>query len=158
MHDGESVSITERCNESEPVAQGGDKMIHPVGFASTRIIDLILCECKKASCEATPQLASDGRGRRNRTLGTRIWSPLLYQLSYTPSDLIIIPQKRAFVKRKIKVFLLHRNNRICVDFRIRISCTAEQAKSKGADSAAQMPLRALKISAEYGIIKKAYHL
>ena len=39
MHDGESVGITERCNESEPVAQGGDEMIHPVGFASTRIID-----------------------------------------------------------------------------------------------------------------------
>ena len=38
MHDGESVGITERCNESEPVAQGGDEMIHPVGFASTRII------------------------------------------------------------------------------------------------------------------------
>ena len=27
----------------------------------------------------------NGRGRRNRTLGTRIWSPLLYQLSYTPT-------------------------------------------------------------------------
>ena len=26
----------------------------------------------------------DGRGRRNRTLGTRFWSPLLDQLSYTP--------------------------------------------------------------------------
>ena len=25
-----------------------------------------------------------GRGRRNRTLGTRFWRPLLYQLSYTP--------------------------------------------------------------------------
>ena len=32
------------------------------------------------------QLALDvsGRGRRNRTLGTRFWRPLLYQLSYTP--------------------------------------------------------------------------
>lgn len=68
MHDGESVGITERCNESEPVAQGGDEMIHPVGFASKRIIDLNLsCECKKASCEATSQLAPDGRGRRNRS-------------------------------------------------------------------------------------------
>lgn len=45
MHDGESVGITERCNESEPVAQGGDEMIHPVGFAGTRIIDLNLI-CK----------------------------------------------------------------------------------------------------------------
>ncbi len=25
-----------------------------------------------------------GRGRRIRTLGTRFWRPLLYQLSYTP--------------------------------------------------------------------------
>ena len=25
-----------------------------------------------------------GRGRRFRTLGTRFWRPLLYQLSYTP--------------------------------------------------------------------------
>ena len=39
LHDGESVGITERCNESEPVAQGGDEMIHPVGFAGIRIID-----------------------------------------------------------------------------------------------------------------------
>ena len=42
MHDGESVGITEGCDESEPVAQGGDEMIHPVGFAGTRIIDLYL--------------------------------------------------------------------------------------------------------------------
>ena len=26
-----------------------------------------------------------GRGRRTRTLGTRFWRPLLYQLSYTPT-------------------------------------------------------------------------
>ena len=45
MHDGESVGITEECDESEPVAQGGDEMIHPVGFAGTRIIDLNLI-CK----------------------------------------------------------------------------------------------------------------
>ena len=25
-----------------------------------------------------------GRGRRDRTLGTRFWRPMLYQLSYTP--------------------------------------------------------------------------
>lgn len=45
MHDGESVGITEGCDESEPVAQGGDEMIHPVGFAGIRIIDLNLI-CK----------------------------------------------------------------------------------------------------------------
>ena len=27
----------------------------------------------------------NGRGRRIRTLGTRFWRPLLYQLSYTPT-------------------------------------------------------------------------
>ena len=27
---------------------------------------------------------TDGRGRRIRTLGTRFWRPLLYQLSYAP--------------------------------------------------------------------------
>ena len=29
----------------------------------------------------------NGRGRRIRTLGTRFWRPLLYQLSYTPISL-----------------------------------------------------------------------
>ncbi len=29
-----------------------------------------------------------GRGRRIRTLGTRFWRPLLYQLSYTPRYVI----------------------------------------------------------------------
>ena len=33
-----------------------------------------------------------GRGRRDRTLGTRFWRPLLYQLSYTP----IVAQKMGF--------------------------------------------------------------
>lgn len=57
MHDGESVGITERCDESEPVAQGGDEMRHPVGFASTRIIDQTECG-KRTSCEAiSSQLA-----------------------------------------------------------------------------------------------------
>ena len=42
MHDGESEGISEGCNESEPNAQGGDEMIHPVGFAGIRIIDLNL--------------------------------------------------------------------------------------------------------------------
>ena len=30
------------------------------------------------------ELKKSGRGRRIRTLGTRFWRPLLYQLSYTP--------------------------------------------------------------------------
>ncbi len=37
-HDDESVGMTEGCDESEPDAQGGDEMIHPVGFAGTRIL------------------------------------------------------------------------------------------------------------------------
>ena len=55
MHDGESVGITERCNESEPDAQGGDEMIHPVGFAGTRIIghkiqsSILFRGCEKAA-------------------------------------------------------------------------------------------------------------
>ena len=32
-----------------------------------------------------------GRGRRIRTLGTRFWRPLLYQLSYTPMSLAEFP-------------------------------------------------------------------
>ena len=35
----------------------------------------------------------DGRGRRIRTLGTRFWRPLLYQLSYTPIS-VRSPQQR----------------------------------------------------------------
>ena len=31
-----------------------------------------------------------GRGRRTRTLGTRFWRPLLYQLSYTPKRITTI--------------------------------------------------------------------
>ena len=34
--------------------------------------------------ETQLSLYFSGRGRRNRTLGTRFWRPLLYQLSYTP--------------------------------------------------------------------------
>ena len=32
----------------------------------------------------TPLISNCGRGRRTRTLDTRFWRPLLYQLSYTP--------------------------------------------------------------------------
>ena len=34
---------------------------------------------KRRVCEVL-----SGRGRRDRTLGTRFWRPLLYHLSYTP--------------------------------------------------------------------------
>ena len=32
----------------------------------------------------------DGRGTKTRTLDTRFWRPLLYQLSYTPKCLIVV--------------------------------------------------------------------
>ena len=34
-------------------------------------------------------ICKSGRGRRIRTLDTRFWRPLLYQLSYTPSLIFI---------------------------------------------------------------------
>ena len=37
-----------------------------------------------------------GRGRRIRTLGTRFWRPLLYQLSYTPILLFLFLTRLAF--------------------------------------------------------------
>ena len=51
---------------------------------------------------------SFGRGRRIRTLGTRFWRPLLYQLSYTPLSfaecLIIIHKTTRFVNTFFKLF------------------------------------------------------
>ena len=41
---------------------------------------------KSGTAEAIPDFF--GRGRRTRTLGTRFWRPLLYQLSYTPIFLL----------------------------------------------------------------------
>ena len=37
-----------------------------------------------------------GRGRRIRTLGTRFWRPLLYQLSYTPKSLEASPLAKPY--------------------------------------------------------------
>ena len=52
-----------------------------------------------------------GRGRRNRTLGTRIWSPLLYQLSYTPTVTITLYHRKEDLSRgKSKKFLETRKN------------------------------------------------
>ena len=39
---------------------------------------------KKKRTSLTRKDVRFGRGRRIRTLGTRFWRPLLYQLSYTP--------------------------------------------------------------------------
>ena len=43
-----------------------------------------------------------GRGRRARTLGTRFWRPLLYQLSYTPLDKFIILSQKCIVNPNLK--------------------------------------------------------
>ena len=43
---------------------------------------------KKQRGKRTAYLSVFGRGRRTRTLGTRFWRPLLYQLSYTPIFLL----------------------------------------------------------------------
>ena len=39
---------------------------------------------KNKNGHLTASVSIFGRGRRSRTLGTRFWRPLLYQLSYTP--------------------------------------------------------------------------
>ena len=46
----------------------------------------IICQKGQTSFKKTPFVGKqktffDGRGRRDRTLGTRFWRPLLYQLS-----------------------------------------------------------------------------
>ena len=43
-----------------------------------------------------------GRGRRIRTLGTRFWRPLLYQLSYTPMPFHITPPASRALKYNTK--------------------------------------------------------
>ena len=42
----------------------------------------------KTACLSYFQGLVCGRGRRDRTLGTRFWRPLLYQLSYTPIEMV----------------------------------------------------------------------
>ena len=44
-----------------------------------------------------------GRGRRIRTLGTRFWRPLLYQLSYTPISTFQRPVPRKCTKKCTKI-------------------------------------------------------
>ena len=44
-----------------------------------------------------------GRGRKIRTLDTRFWRPLLYQLSYTPVSLTVIPQATTRFELVMKV-------------------------------------------------------
>ena len=46
---------------------------------------------ERALYKTASAVSSNGRGRRIRTLGTRFWRPLLYQLSYTPISLAALP-------------------------------------------------------------------
>lgn len=86
LHDDGSVGITEGCDESEPAAQGGDEMIHPVGFAGTRIINLNLI------CKFTIWLIMDSGSSSihlmtlNSGWGGRIWT-----LEITESESAALP-------------------------------------------------------------------
>ena len=59
-----------------------------------------LCNEKTAAnircCFVYPVVDMSGRGRRTRTLGTRFWRPLLYQLSYTPIFLLFSTQVQVY--------------------------------------------------------------
>ena len=55
---------------------------HPTTRSACRESNPFVQTKKKKSRKTT--LFLFGRGRRIRTLGTRFWRPLLYQLSYTP--------------------------------------------------------------------------
>ena len=54
---------------------------------------------------------NDGRGTKTRTLDTRFWRPLLYQLSYTPITFNIISRFTRLVKG---VYKKSANSRVCV--------------------------------------------
>ena len=43
---------------------------------------------EKKDAPPSAERLSSGRGRRDRTLGTRFWRPMLYHLSYTPMLLL----------------------------------------------------------------------
>ena len=49
------------------------KVLHSGKNTKTKRTEYSLCAC--------------GRGSKSRTHGTRFWRPLLYQLSYTPTDI-----------------------------------------------------------------------
>ena len=49
-------------------------------------VPLIFIHKKEETTKFRHFLINSGRGRRIRTLGTRFWRPLLYQLSYTPKE------------------------------------------------------------------------
>ena len=72
------------------------------------------------------QVSCYGRGRKIRTLDTRFWRPMLYQLSYTP-----IPVNACYrytsLSNKSSVFYIHMlffYNNLILHKRYRINCPA----------------------------------
>ena len=71
--------------KSPPETQNKAFLSFPVGSFYCQKGEKWLFYAKKRITEIVSfQLSLFGRGRRTRTLGTRFWRPLLYQLSYTP--------------------------------------------------------------------------
>ncbi len=68
-----SASASQRCPPDTRTPRHAPRASKIKSFTQTK---------KKKSRKTT--LFLFGRGRRIRTLGTRFWRPLLYQLSYTP--------------------------------------------------------------------------
>ena len=71
--------------------QSGQHLAPPLHFGKPRHIrlsaDTILTRAKENPHGERGTMGVSGRGDRVRTCDLRIWSPLLYQLSYTPSPL-----------------------------------------------------------------------
>ena len=88
------------------LAVSGEKLPWSVVFLPTAAPLSPRCICRRQRSSIMPEALSEclglffahtknskhrksdtccfGRGRRDRTLGTRFWRPMLYQLSYTP--------------------------------------------------------------------------
>jgi hypothetical protein len=58
-----------------------------------RALSLATLEMEKAPAWRGLFISSGGQGR-NRTIDTRIFSPLLYQLSYLASDVLAVAERR----------------------------------------------------------------
>ena len=61
------------------------KMVGVAGFEPAAHWSQTSCATKLRYTPIFDLVHIIGRGRRTRTLGTRFWRPLLYQLSYTPA-------------------------------------------------------------------------
>ena len=68
---------------SESLKNSAKKIFNSYYFRTMKRLFSVFEEKVKARNRRSCELFR-GRGRRIRTLGTRFWRPLLYQLSYTP--------------------------------------------------------------------------